>query len=92
MIDQFSWAKTNPARAIKIYQKGSRTEAVKAMCIDCSGGSAYDASKCEVFHCPLWCFRPKADKTIMPPGAPSIQELKTLSAKDGRTKNKGVLG
>jgi hypothetical protein len=31
--------------------------AIRAKCIDCSGGNAAEARKCVVFRCPLWPFR-----------------------------------
>ena len=32
-------------------------KAIRAKCIDCSGGSATEARKCVAFKCPLWPFR-----------------------------------
>ena len=32
-------------------------KAIRAKCIDCSGGSATEARKCVAFRCPLWPFR-----------------------------------
>ena len=31
--------------------------AIRAKCIDCSGGSATEARKCVAYECPLWPFR-----------------------------------
>jgi hypothetical protein len=32
-------------------------KAIRAKCIDCSGGSATEARKCVAYKCPLWPFR-----------------------------------
>jgi hypothetical protein len=32
-------------------------KAIRAKCIDCSGGNAAEARKCVAFRCPLWPFR-----------------------------------
>jgi hypothetical protein len=31
--------------------------AIRAKCVDCSGGSETEARKCVAFRCPLWAFR-----------------------------------
>jgi hypothetical protein len=69
------WINTHPARAIKIYFKGSRSEAVKQNCIDCVGTSQ-EATKCPCMDCPLWPFRPGATKGELPPFVPSEEELR----------------
>ena len=35
----------------------TRRNAIKAKCVDCSGGSAQEATLCQVLDCPLWTFR-----------------------------------
>lgn len=35
----------------------SPIRAIRAKCIDCSGGNAAEARKCVAFRCPLWAFR-----------------------------------
>jgi hypothetical protein len=32
-------------------------KAIRAKCIDCSGGNATEARKCVAYKCPLWPFR-----------------------------------
>lgn len=35
----------------------SPIKAIRAKCVDCSGGSESEARKCVSIRCPLWCFR-----------------------------------
>jgi hypothetical protein len=35
----------------------SPLKAIRAKCIDCSGGSPSEARKCVAYKCPLWAFR-----------------------------------
>lgn len=32
-------------------------KAIRAKCVDCSGGSTAEVRRCQVFDCPLWSFR-----------------------------------
>lgn len=32
-------------------------KAIRAKCVDCSGGSASEANKCTAITCPLWAYR-----------------------------------
>lgn len=32
-------------------------KAIRAKCVDCSGGNTAEVRKCEVYDCPLWTFR-----------------------------------
>jgi hypothetical protein len=34
-----------------------RSQAIKAHCKECSGGTADEATGCSIFDCPLWPFR-----------------------------------
>lgn len=36
----------------------TRGQAIKYMCLDCSGGMTAEVRKCGVKTCPLYCFRP----------------------------------
>lgn len=38
-------------------KENSPLPAIRAKCVDCSGGSPYEVKKCQVFDCPLWSFR-----------------------------------
>lgn len=46
---------TESLRALR--QPTSPIKAVRAKCVDCSGGSAAEARKCLAVECPLWAFR-----------------------------------
>jgi hypothetical protein len=35
----------------------SPIKAIRAKCVDCSGGSMAEARLCALTHCPLWAFR-----------------------------------
>ena len=35
----------------------SPVKAIRAHCVECSGGSASEARKCTAIACPLWAFR-----------------------------------
>lgn len=35
----------------------SPVKAIRAKCVDCSGGNDAEARKCVAFKCPLWPFR-----------------------------------
>lgn len=39
------------------YESTPLLKAVRAKCVDCSGGSVYEANKCTDIQCPLWVFR-----------------------------------
>lgn len=32
-------------------------KAVRAKCVDCSGGNTAEVRRCQVFDCPLWSYR-----------------------------------
>ena len=32
-------------------------KAVRAKCLDCTGGSAHEVKLCPSYHCPLWSYR-----------------------------------
>jgi hypothetical protein len=36
---------------------GSPIRAIRAKCVDCSGGSMAEVRLCALTHCPLWAFR-----------------------------------
>ncbi len=38
--------------------KGGRTNAIKAMCLACTGYDRETVRNCTGFSCPLWAFRP----------------------------------
>jgi hypothetical protein len=35
----------------------SPIKAIRAKCVDCSGGSVAEARRCQLTHCALWAFR-----------------------------------
>jgi hypothetical protein len=35
----------------------SPIKAIRAKCVDCSGGSVAEARRCHLTHCALWAFR-----------------------------------
>ena len=35
----------------------TRSQAIRAKCIDCCGGQPYEVKKCTVTSCPLWNYR-----------------------------------
>jgi hypothetical protein len=54
----------------------SPMRAIRAKCLDCSGGSKKEVELCQVKDCPLWCFRSGRN----PPRDPqSVQARTTLS-------------
>lgn len=38
-------------------EKQTRKQAIKAKCLDCSGGIRAEIRRCPVTTCPLWLFR-----------------------------------
>lgn len=38
-------------------QKQTRKQAIKAKCLDCSGGIRAEVRRCSATNCPLWTFR-----------------------------------
>lgn len=50
-------------------------KAMRAKCVDCSGGSSKLATECHILDCPLWPYRlgrrPKFVKGVRPPGIDS---------------------
>jgi hypothetical protein len=46
-----------PIRDLLRLSNASPIKAVRAKCIDCSGGSLGEARKCVAWNCPLWAFR-----------------------------------
>lgn len=47
-----------PRAEIRLLQHAeSPSKAVRAKCIDCSGGNATEVRKCVTIHCALWPFR-----------------------------------
>jgi|ETNvirenome_6_85_1030632.scaffolds.fasta_scaffold33918_4 hypothetical protein len=47
----------------KIVNDGSLKAAVALKCWDCSGGLSSEVSSCVLNNCPLWAFRPNAEKS-----------------------------
>ena len=75
---QIGWIKDRPARARKIYFGGSRSAAITEMCIGCIGTSQ-EARNCECTDCPLWPFRPGAERGLVPDHVPAETELAALA-------------
>ena len=42
-------------------EKQTRKQAIKAKCLDCSGGIRAEIRRCPVTNCPLWPFRMGAE-------------------------------
>ena len=72
------WITERPARALKIYYKGSRSNAITEMCIGCVG-TTQEAKKCVCDDCQLWPFRPGATKGEIPSFVPAADELAKLA-------------
>jgi hypothetical protein len=75
---QVGWILKRPARALRIYFKGGRKDAITEMCIGCVGTSQ-EAKLCECTDCPLWPFRPGATKGEVPAHVPAESELQALA-------------
>lgn len=54
------WLLRAPSRALKALYGRSRSEAIKAHCVECCGGSAQEPKHCPADDCPLWQYRPGA--------------------------------
>lgn len=74
------WVAQMPARAMKVYYKRMRTEAVAAFCTQCMGGNRAEVKRCVSYGCPLWPYRPWQPKGQLPPGAPSKDMLAKMIA------------
>jgi len=73
------WIYKRPARALKVYFKGSRAAAITEKCIECAG-TTQEAKQCHLVDCALWPFRPGATKGEVPDHVPSKEELERLAA------------
>ena len=73
-----NWINARPTRALKIYYGGGRKDAIYENCISCVG-SSQEAKKCECTDCPMWCFRPGAEKGEVPAFVPPKAELEALA-------------
>jgi len=47
----------NWADVIKTWKKVDRKPAIKAYCLECSGGTADNVTLCPMTYCPLWGWR-----------------------------------
>jgi len=47
----------NWADVIKTWKKMDRKPAIKAYCLECSGGTADNVTLCPMTYCPLWGWR-----------------------------------
>lgn len=59
-------------------------KAIRAKCIDCSGGSVYEPKYCTVKHCPLWPYRDGHDPAKK--GKGNTASLKALNEERARLK------
>lgn len=75
-ITQWIWQR--PARALKIYYGGGRKDAITEKCIECAG-TTQEAKLCEITDCALWCFRPGAQRGLVPDFVPAQEELRVLA-------------
>lgn len=73
-----AWIWERPARALKIYYGGGRKDAITEKCIDCVG-TAQEAKKCPCTDCPLWTFRPGAERGEVPAFVLPQAELQALA-------------
>ena len=51
------WPPTAEAARQAGHQRQSPLRAIRAKCIDCSGGNLAEVRRCEAVSCPLWPFR-----------------------------------
>lgn len=51
------WPPTADIAREASHERQSPLEAIRAKCIDCSGGSFAEVRRCEAVSCPLWPFR-----------------------------------
>jgi len=77
MNPTLAWILERPARAFQVYYGGSRKAAITEFCIGCVG-TAQEAKKCPCTDCPLWMFRPGADKGTVPECIPPREEIERL--------------
>lgn len=75
------WILERPARAFQVYYGGSRKAAITEFCIGCVG-TAQEAKKCPCTDCPLWPFRPGAEKGFVPDCIPPRAEIERLRAEN----------
>jgi hypothetical protein len=52
-----TWPPTADVARDAGHQPQSPLAAIRAKCVDCSGGSPSEARRCEAVDCPLWPFR-----------------------------------
>ena len=48
----------------------TRSQAIRAKCIDCCCGQVYEVKKCTVTHCPLWTYRMGKEVELNTPKLP----------------------
>jgi hypothetical protein len=60
----------------------SRGDAIRAKCIDCSGGNAAEARRCAMLDCPLWPFRMGTD----PFREPKSEEQRQLASQMAKAR------
>lgn len=91
--DTIRWIWERPARAFQLYYGGSRKAAITEFCISCVG-TAQEAKICPCTDCPLWMFRPGADKTVpecIPPRA-EIERLREANVSDAVREHARKMG
>ena len=62
---QESYIHSKPVTVKGVYSKayqGSKANAVKAKCLDCTCDQRDEIRNCEAFTCPLWSVRPYQSK------------------------------
>jgi hypothetical protein len=84
-LAKFAARRIVPADHLVRYMYGAKTvtkraadlrplKAMRAKCVDCSGGSPLAATECHILDCPLWPYRlgrrPKFVKGAVAPGMP----------------------
>lgn len=78
MPPETGWILKRPSRAIRLYYGRSRAAAVAEKCIDCVG-SPHEAKRCPATTCPLWPYRPGAERGLVPDFVPAREELAEMA-------------
>jgi hypothetical protein len=63
-----------------ISGSGSRSNAIKAKCLDCTGYVRAEVEHCRVVTCPLYEFRPRYEGCVAPASCCASQEQQDDSA------------
>lgn len=64
--------------------KNGPVAAIRAKCMECSGGSLREAWNCAAYDCPLWSWRPVRPVAKKPRKGEQLTFLVPAAANDGR--------